>query len=267
MITKNRKETTKAVLYLRVSTKRQGQSGLGIASQRRIGQEMAKRKGLKIVAEFEEHESGKRTTARRPALREALDFCGEKNTILVIARMDRLTRNFTFLSKLVEAAERDGIGIVACDVPEMDDPGVSKFMWRMLASVAEMESDRISKRTREGFKEAKQRGVKLGSPEINKTQKLGAKAFKKHTRDFALEIMPVIEEIEEAGIKSYRGIARALNSRGIDTYQSKTARETGNEAKRGMKWTGQTVKNVLTRKDVRAFKQREVAKKKRAKAK
>ena len=102
----------------------------------------------------------------------------------------------------------------------MGSPWQTKMIWRILASVAEAEREMAVERTTAAMAIAKKRGIKLGNPSIAKAQKKGTKETKQNTEDFARKIFPFIEEIKAAGITSLRGIARALNARGIKTYQA-----------------------------------------------
>lgn len=140
------------VAYYRVSTARQGQSGLGLEAQRAA---VAGYAGMEIVAEFTEIETAKGSNAldRRPQLRAALDMCKKRKAALVIAKLDRLARNIHFVSGLIES----GVEFVAADMPH-----ANKTMIQMHAVMAEWERDQISKRTREALAAAKARGVRLG---------------------------------------------------------------------------------------------------------
>jgi hypothetical protein len=140
------------VSYLRVSTKKQGQSGLGLEAQRAAVAEYAAREGKKVVAEYVEVESGKK--AARPELAKALNHCRAAKACLVVAKLDRLARNVAFLSGLMEA----GVDFVACD-----NPTANRLTVHILAAVAEQEAKAISERTRVALAAAKERGVKLGS--------------------------------------------------------------------------------------------------------
>lgn len=146
--------TTKKVVvsYLRVSTKKQGQSGLGLEAQREAVAEYAAREGLRVVAEYVEVESGKK--AARPELAKALARCRASKATLVVAKLDRLSRNVAFLSNLMEA----GVDFVACD-----NPTATRFTVHILAAVAEQEAKAISERTKAALAAAKRRGVPLGS--------------------------------------------------------------------------------------------------------
>jgi DNA invertase Pin-like site-specific DNA recombinase len=140
------------VSYLRVSTKKQGRSGLGLEAQRAAVAEYAKREGLRVVAEYVEVESGKK--AARPELAKALNHCRAAKACLTVAKLDRLARNVAFLSALMEA----GLEFVA-----LDNPYANTFTLHVLAAVAEQEARATSERTRVALAQAKRRGVLLGS--------------------------------------------------------------------------------------------------------
>ena len=146
--------TTKKALvsYLRVSTRKQGASGLGLEAQRAAVAEYAKREGLRVVAEYVEVESGKK--ASRPELAKALNHCRAAKACLVVAKLDRLARNVAFLSALMEA----GLDFIA-----LDNEHANKFTLHVLAAVAEQEARATSERTKAALAAAKRRGVLLGS--------------------------------------------------------------------------------------------------------
>ena len=242
MLANLKSKPTKARLYVRVSTKKQGASGLGLAAQTKVAKAKAKDMDLEVIETCKEVESGSRTTLRRPVLRQALEDCSKDHAVLIIAKMDRLTRDFSFLQWILEYSERHGVAVVACDIPELADPDNTKFLWRILASVADLEVANTRKRTKAALAEAKQRGVKLGNPDIAQHAAKGSRAMKKHSKEFALRIIPIIDEIEAAGIHSYRGIAKALNARGVKTYAGEKKQH---ESTVSSRWHPQAVKNVL----------------------
>jgi DNA invertase Pin-like site-specific DNA recombinase len=248
MLSEINKDADTCRLYTRVSTQKQGFSGLGLDAQKQIATAKAKELGLKIIEECTEVESGRKTRLGRPVLREALEKCKADGAVLIVAKMDRLTRNFSFLSKLAESAERDGIGIVAADIPSMGSPWQTKMMWRILASVAEAEAEAAAERTKVALGIAKERGVTLGNPDVRDVRKLGTQATKKNTKAFAKKIYPTIVEIKEAGIISLRGIAKALNARGVKTYQAEMIDENTSRRKEGKPapiWRAESVKKLI----------------------
>jgi DNA invertase Pin-like site-specific DNA recombinase len=143
------------VSYLRVSTDRQGQSGLGLDAQRQSVADYLNGGAWTLVAEFVEVESGR--TANRPKLAEALAMCRAYRAALVVANVSRLTRSVAFLSKLLES----GVEIRFVDLPQIEGP-TGRFLLQQMAAVAELEAGLISDRTRKALAAAKARGQKLG---------------------------------------------------------------------------------------------------------
>lgn len=148
------------IAYLRQSTKKQEISGLGIEAQREIIQNYLRDKSL--TAEYVETESGKKSD--RPVLKEALKHCKKIGATLIVAKLDRLSRNVAFTSRLLES----DVEIIFCDFPE-----ANKLVLHIIASIAEYEAGLISTRTKQSLKAKRARGVKLGKPE-NLTDNLEA---------------------------------------------------------------------------------------------
>lgn len=212
---------TEYVAYYRVSTDRQGKSGLGLEAQQKAVADFTG--GAGVLGEFVEVESGKR--ADRPELIKAIALAKKNKARLVIAKLDRLSRNVAFIANLMDS----GVDFVACDMPE-----ANKLTIHILAAVAEHEREMISQRTKAALQAAKARGVKLGSPIPEKGSRAGLSRIRASADQFARNILPVVREIEGAGVKTYRGIAKALNARGIQTA-------------RGGEWHPATVRNLMTR--------------------
>jgi DNA invertase Pin-like site-specific DNA recombinase len=146
----------KYVAYYRVSTDKQGKSGLGLDAQREAVKARLNGGHWKLVGEFVEVESGKRAT--RPKLIEALELCKKRKAKLIVAKLDRLTRNVKFMLTLLDA----GVDVLFCDMPEVSG-AMGRFILTGMANVAELEAGLISERTKAGLAVAKQRGVKLGT--------------------------------------------------------------------------------------------------------
>jgi len=207
------------VSYLRVSTKRQGQSGLGLEAQRAAVADYAAREGLRVVAEYVEVESGRK--ASRPELAAAINHCRAAKACLVVAKLDRLARNVAFLSALMESG---------LDFAALDNPHATPFTLHILAAVAEQEAKAISERTRVALAAAKRRGVKLGSNRPGHwrgredARRLGSKRGVKRAAELrTIEARQhnslVVEQARElrASGKSWQEVASILNQRGLVT--------------------------------------------------
>ena len=179
----------KFVSYLRVSTGRQAESGLGLAAQRKSLDDYLNGGSWELVAEFVETESGKRND--RPKLTEALELCRKLKATLVIAKLDRLSRNATFLSKLLDSSTK----FIA-----VDNPNANPLTIRILAAVAQEEREQISKRTKAALQAAKARGQKLGwamdtrRAEQREAAMKGVEVNKKRADLFASNVLPIIED-------------------------------------------------------------------------
>jgi DNA invertase Pin-like site-specific DNA recombinase len=217
----------KFVAYYRVSTAKQGASGLGLEAQQEAVRSYLNGGNWQMVEEVTEIESGKRND--RPALARALSLCRLHNATLVIAKLDRLARNVNFISNLMES----GAEFTAVDFPQ-----ANRLTIHILAAVAEHEAAMISARTKAALAAAKARGVRLGGDRgvIASQALLGAKASLtvRHAKanKRSGDLVPVIESIQAAGITSLRKIAASLNGRGIP-------------AARGGSWSAVQVKRVL----------------------
>ena len=215
------------VTYLRVSTDRQGKSGLGLDAQRKAVADHVAGKG-EIAAEYVEIESGKKND--RPQLARALAEAKRIGAVLLIAKLDRLARNVAFIANLLEA----GVEIAAADMPE-----ANRFLLHVMAAVAEHEAQAISDRTRAALATAKARGVALGwsmperAGEQRHAARKGAERNARKADQHAANVLPVIRQIAARGA-SLRQIADELNTRGIKTA-------------RGGLWYAATVRNVMAR--------------------
>lgn len=204
----------KFIAYYRVSTKRQGLSGLGLDAQREsVAAYLTGVKG-KLVAEFTEVEHGTRKGNHRPQLAAALAQCRIHSATLIIAKLDRLARNVAFVSNLMESK----VEFTACDFPQ-----ANRLTVHILASVAEHEAEMISTRTKLALAAAKRKGVILGGDRGNthliyrKGNRASAKVRSELAQRRAADLLPVIEAIKAEGAVSLRQIADALNQRGIST--------------------------------------------------
>ena len=192
------------ITYYRVSTQRQGQSGLGLEAQRSAVQSFLT--GKEIIAEFTEVESGRKND--RPELAKALKMARLQKATLVIAKLDRLARNVHFISGLLES----GVQFVAADMPEAD-----RTFLQMAAVFAEWEARKISERTKSALQAAKERGTKLGSPTPEIASKRGTEAIVAKSNAFALQVAPSLKEVVASVGTNLRDIADGLQLRGIKT--------------------------------------------------
>lgn len=203
---------TSFVSYLRVSTERQGRSGLGLEAQRTAVADFLAGGSWRHVAELVEVESGARDA--RPRLAEALALCRLHGATLVIAKLDRLSRDAAFLLNLQKA----GVRFVAADMPEANELVVG-----IMAVVAQAERKMISARTKAALAAAKARGVRLGNPANLRNHQLGAtRAAEARTRKSAArasDLAPILRDVEHAGAMSLREKAAALNACGIPAPQ------------------------------------------------
>jgi DNA invertase Pin-like site-specific DNA recombinase len=211
----------KFVAYFRVSTDRQGKSGLGLEAQREAVNAFLNGGRWTLIEEFTEIESGKH--ADRPELAAALAACKKLKAKLVIAKLDRLSRNLAFVATLMES----GVEFVAADMPH-----ANKLTIHILAAVAQHEREAISERTKAALAAAKRRGQRLGNPHLSKAAKRGNAAVKANARRFAANVRPIIEEIQRAGATSANAIAAKLNERNVKTA-------------RGGVWTHVQVSRIL----------------------
>jgi DNA invertase Pin-like site-specific DNA recombinase len=227
---RNAAPNPKLVAYERVSTARQGKSGLGLEAQRKAIDDYAVIKGGTILARFTEVESGRKND--RPELEKALQLARITGATLVIAKLDRLSRNAAFLLTLRDA----GVSFVACDMPEANDLTVG-----IMALVAQQEREAISRRTKEALAAAKARGVKLGNPNgavaLRRAGKGGAalrETVRQNADEHAAALAPVVEALRAEGHTTLRALADALNARGMMT-------------RRGGRWHVSNVKNLIER--------------------
>lgn len=187
------------VTYLRVSTDRQGQSGLGLEAQRAAVTSYVT--GRVLLAEFVEVESGRKDD--RPQLAAALALCRQQKGRLVIAKLDRLARSVALISSLMES----GVEFVAADMPE-----ANRFMLHIMAAVAEHEREMISQRTRAALAAAKARGTRLGNPRPDRAKMRAAVASRVSV--FRTAVAPQIQALQAEG-RSLRQIAAELNAKGL----------------------------------------------------
>lgn len=213
----------KFVAYYRVSTDRQGQSGLGLDAQRAA---VAKHIGAaELVAEFTEVESGRKN--EREQLAAALATAKRTKSMLVIAKLDRLARNVHFISGLLES----NVPFVCADMPEAD-----RTFLQMMAVFAEWEARKISERTKAALAQVKAQGRTLGCPTPEIGSAAGIARIQAKADAYAQRVGPVVRDImNRCGANTLRDIAAELNMRGIETPRGNTD------------WRASQVSNLLKR--------------------
>jgi DNA invertase Pin-like site-specific DNA recombinase len=202
------------IAYYRVSTGKQAKSGLGIEAQRQAVANYLNGGNWRIVAEFTEVESGKRSD--RPQLDAALAAARARRVPLVVAKVDRLTRSVSFLSRLLDA----GVDVRFADLPALEG-ATGKFMLQQMAAIAELEAGMISARTKAALAAAKKRGVQLGGFRGHvftaREQKASAAARREQAQQRAADLAPVVKELQASGAVTLVAIAAGLNDRSIPT--------------------------------------------------
>lgn len=214
------------VAYVRVSTDRQGKSGLGLEAQRALIASFAQANGFELVEEFEEIQTGKGLDAleRRPQLAAALAAARKRKCPVVVAKLDRLSRDVAFISGLM--AQR-----VPFLVAELGE-GVDPFVLHLYAALAEKERALISARTKAALGRLKAKGTRLGNPtNLFEASLKGAATNRREAQVLAENVRPIIASIKASGITSLRGIAAELNARRVETA-------------RGGMWTATHVKRI-----------------------
>jgi DNA invertase Pin-like site-specific DNA recombinase len=208
------------VAYYRVSAGKQGKSGPGPDAQRNVVLHCLNGDDWLLVGEFTEIESGK-----RPELEKALAVCKRQNGKLVIAKLDRLSRNVAFIVALNDF----GVEFIA-----VDNRHANKFTVHILTAVAQDEREMIARRTKDALQAAKVRGVVLGNPRLDAVRDRAVASVKADAGRFAKNVAPIIGGIQSKSVTSRCGIARSLNSRSIRTA-------------RGGEWTAVQVGSVVLR--------------------
>lgn len=203
----------KVVSYFRVSQASQGRSGLGIEAQQLAVQQFCADRGCHVVGSFVEVESGKLDS--RPQLARALHMARVTNATLIVAKLDRLSRNVAFLARLQDS----GVKFIAADMPEANELTI-----HIMAAVAQAERKAISQRTVEALRARKARGLPLGNPNgaealrrAGKGNRAAIEAVSMAAKQRSRDLKPLIEEIVLDGASTYREVAEGLNDRGIVT--------------------------------------------------
>lgn len=222
-------DSKSVVAYFRVSTERQGRSGLGLDAQRERCAQFAAQNGMQVVEAFTEVETGKGTDAldRRPQLAAALAAARRHRGPVLVAKLDRLSRDVHFIAGLMAQRVPFLVAELGADV----DP----FMLHIYAALAEKERRMISERTRAALAARKRQGACLGNL-TNRAEagRAGAAATAEGARRFAENVLPIIQQMRANGVNSLRGIAAALNARGV-------------RSARGGQWAATQVGAVLGR--------------------
>ena len=224
------------VTYRRVSTREQGKSGLGLEAQDRdirIYLESYSPEPWEVIGDFVEIQSG--SEDNRPELTKAIDLAKRKKAVLLVAKVDRLSRKVSFIASLMDDKKLDFRVAVM--------PRADKFQIHIYAALAEQERDFISQRTKAALAVAKANGKKLGNPRKrsrggkmgrNEAAAKGRQRLMEQADHFAANVHPIIKDIRESGVSTLDGVALALNRRGI-------------KSRRGGIWYPTTVRNLLTR--------------------
>ena len=211
------------VAYYRVSTQKQGRSGLGLEAQRDAVGRHLKTTGGKLVASYQEIESG--TNNDRPELKEAVALAKKRKATLIVAKLDRLGRKASYILRLIDES---GVNFHICDMPDAD-----KLTITILAAIAEREALNTSQRTKAALAVKKAQGVKLGNPRIEEARAKAIKVIKAGKQARAEKVIGIIEELQtKAHVGTLAGLAECLNLRGIPTP-------------RNGRWTATSVRRVI----------------------
>ena len=217
------------VAYYRVSTSRQGRSGLGLDAQKHAVETYLKSENGNLIDTFVEIESGKKND--RPKLEAAMAMCRVHNATLIIAKLDRLARNVEFIARLMNSR----VEFIATDMPQ-----ANRLTVHIMAAMAEHEREMISARTKAALVQAKKRGVKLGGDRGNiqlhakKGAARSATARSSLANERAIDLLPLVRKITSSEAKSLSKIAKALNDRNVSTP-------------RGGNWSRAQVKTLVDR--------------------
>jgi len=218
----------KAIIYTRVSTVDQGKSGLGLESQFNSINEFCLAENIDVIEHYSEVETGKGADAldKRPQLAKALQHAKKENAYLVVAKLDRLGRNVSFISGLMESK----VPFIVAQLGKDADP----FMLHLYAALSEKERELISTRTKAALQVLKAKGVLLGNrTNLDQARALSIETTKAKATEFADKILPTVLSYRNAG-ETLPGIADKLNDMGVKT-------------RRGGKWYASTVANIIKR--------------------
>ena len=212
----------KFIAYYRVSTEKQGKSGLGLEAQRESVLKHVKQEGGTLIAEYSDVISGASET--REQLDAALRRCEREKATLIISKLDRLARQLSFLAKFIESK----VPLVVAELPH-----ANKMLLQMMAVFAEAERDMVSQRTKDALAAAKKRGVVLGNPKLADARVNAAKVREQQADEFALQHYDNLRRMKANG-HSLAKIAELLN-------------DAGRRAPRGGRWYPTSVSNLISR--------------------
>ena len=218
----------KAIIYTRVSTKEQGNSGLGLESQLNLVTDFCTAENIEVITHYSEVETGKGHDAldKRPQLAKALQHAKKEGAYLVVAKLDRLGRNVSFISGLMESK----VPFIVAQLGKDADP----FMLHLYAALSEKERELISTRTKAALQVLKDKGVKLGNlTNLDDARLLSNATNKAKANDFASNVLPIVLQFRDNN-ETLPAIADKLNAMGVKT-------------RRGGKWYASTVANILKR--------------------
>ena len=211
------------VAYYRVSTQKQGRSGLGLEAQKDAVTRHLKTTSGKLIASFQEIESG--TNNDRPELKDAVALAKKRKATLIVAKLDRLGRKASYILRLIDES---GVNFHICDMPDAD-----KLTITILAAIAEREALNTSQRTKAALAVKKAQGVKLGNPRLELARSKAIKSIKAGKKARAEKVIGIIDELKsKAHVTTLAGLAECLNLRGIPTP-------------RNGRWTATSVRRVM----------------------
>ncbi len=223
------------ILYFRVSTGKQGDSGLGLEAQEQMCLRKLNGGKHRIIARYQEVETGRASDKKRPELRKALEHCRSTGATLMVASLDRLTRKVEFFTQLIGDSS---VKIEFADFPYVASQPEGRFALIMLANIAELEAANVSARTKRALAAKKARGETLGPTDAIRelAKPLAAQAHTENADEFAMQVGPIIQELREFGaMRTYRELARGLRARGVLTVRGRE------------EWTASSVRNCELR--------------------
>lgn len=218
----------KAIIYTRVSTSEQGKSGLGLEAQLESITEFCKNENIEVIEHYSEVETGKGADAleKRPKLAKALQHAKKENAYLVVAKLDRLGRNVSFISGLMESK----VPFIVAQLGKDAD----SFMLHLYAALSEKERELISTRTKAALQALKARGALLGNrTNLDEARQISIETNKQNATEFANKVLSIVLPLRDSGA-TLPAIAEKLNSMGVNT-------------RRGGAWYASTVSNILKR--------------------